>query len=749
MNIKGFLLAATCLTLSSVEAFGQESDASQPDTGDIIVTANRTESLASKTPVALTAISGDGLRSAGVTSPTGLADQVPSLSIDRVNGGIQLTIRGVTSADTTEKGDPSAAFLLDGVYIARPQAQEVSFFDVGRVEVLRGPQGTLYGRNTTAGLVNVITNRPDFNGFSGSVDVGYGNYDALQGSGVVNAPLSENIAIRAAVNYDRRDNYLIAGPRLTGNINPFRENLSGRVSALFRWDSGDLIVRGDYSDIGGNTFDLLTLRNFYAPAAVGVDARYIANQKSADELLTVNAPVEWDLFRRNNTWGVGAELNQDIGPVTLSYVGSYRKFRRFESDARISQDGSNAYRASWDANYKQQSHELRIANNGTGPLQLQAGAYYFKEDSDIVLKLNTAANPGRTGELGSTLGFFQNPTKSKSYAFFGQGTYSITPDLRVTGGVRYSHDDKSRQGFNANCLNNFSTCAPAAGALPNNNAEVSFAKTTWRVGFDYDVAPGTMLYANVATGYKSGGFNDGCAIGSTGNGCTVAPSVFFYTPENLTSYEAGIKARFLDNAVRLNASVFHYDYTNLQLTQALSPCPATPNDANSTCSVTTNAAKAKVDGVELEGVLQPTDDDRFDFSVAYLDARYADYAVSPVLNLRGRALDRSPRWTVAAGYQHTFHLGEGELVAGARTRFSDDYHLLLIGVRSFFRQPSFTKTDATLTYNAPDRRYYVQGYVKNIENAIVVSTVAGPPSVRSSVQVSDPRTYGVRAGFKF
>lgn len=136
-----------------------EDDAAEEEipSGEIVVTASRFESLASKTPVALTAITGEGLLSQGIVNPTGLAEVVPNLHIDRANGGLQITIRGVTSTDTTEKGDPSAAFLLDGIYIARPQAQEVSFYDIQRIEVLRGPQGTLYGRNTTAGLINVIT----------------------------------------------------------------------------------------------------------------------------------------------------------------------------------------------------------------------------------------------------------------------------------------------------------------------------------------------------------------------------------------------------------------------------------------------------------------------------------------------------------------------------------------------------------------------------------------------------------------
>ena len=173
--------------LLATPAFAQDTDI-EPQEGDIVVTATRTQSLASKTPIALTAIGGEGLRDAGVSNPTQLADLVPNLSIDRGNG-LQITIRGVTSRDGTEKGDPSAAFLLDGIYIARPQAQEVSFFDLERVEVLRGPQGTLFGRNSTAGVVHVISARP-VDHFAASVDATYGNFDTVQATAMVNVPVN-------------------------------------------------------------------------------------------------------------------------------------------------------------------------------------------------------------------------------------------------------------------------------------------------------------------------------------------------------------------------------------------------------------------------------------------------------------------------------------------------------------------------------------------------------------------------------
>ncbi len=711
---------------------------------EIIVTATRRESLASETPIALTAITGQGLIDSGVTNPTELADLVPNLSIDRAGGGVQVTIRGVTSTDTTEKGDPSAAFMLDGVYIARPQAQEVSFYDIARVEVLRGPQGTLYGRNTTAGLINVITNRPTFDEFGGSANVAGGNFGTIQATGVINAPVSDNFAIRAAVNYDQRDNYLDGGPLLTGDIDPFKENISGRLQGLYDWSSGNLLVTADYSQIKGTPYDLLPLRNFYAATANGVDPEYIGDDRSSDGLRYIDTPIAWDTWRENDTWGLGVELNQDIGPVTMTYTGSYREFTRDEADARISVDGALAYRAAFEGDYEQNSHELRFANSGDGAIQLQAGLYYFREESDILQRLMLVPNPGATGD-GASLGFAQGPTVAESRAAFAQGTFALTDALRLTAGARYSEDEKSRVGFTLSCPSFFDcgTTVPS-NTNPTNDAAVDFSKTTWRAGLDYDINVETMIYGSVATGYKAGGFNDGCVVG-TGAGCTQPESLFYYDPEELTAYEVGVKTRLFDGAMSLNVAAFLYDYSNIQLSQLVAECFG---PGSGPCNLTTNGGEAEVTGVEIEGTYAITSSDRLDFSLAYLDAHFTDFQPNPTTDFNGKSLDRSPEWAATLGYQHTFHLDNGgEIVGGVRSRYSDSYTLMVLGTLNFYEQPSYTKTDVTLTYNAPGDVWYLQAFARNLEDSIVVTTVA--VGARSSVQISDPFTYGLRAGFNF
>ncbi len=699
------------------------------DSGDIVVTANRTESLASKTPIALSAVSPDDLRDAGIANPLNLSDIVPNLSIDRAFVGIQVTIRGITSTDTTEKGDPSVAFLQDGVYIARPQAQEVSFFDLERVEVLRGPQGTLYGRNTTAGVINVISAKPRHE-FEASFDGAYGNFDTIQATGMVNMPVNDAIALRGAVNLERRDNYIRKGVASPFSIDPFKDNLSGRLSALIDVTSTlSVLVRGDYSRMQGTGYSAVRLSNFFdGPFIPGQRPRYVDLGAKAQRTLTL-APVV-DTRSDNETWGIMGEVNWGIGPVTTTYLGSYRELSQ-HNDLQTDLGAPVTFPVRFDGEYWQNSQELRFAFDDGGPLTAQAGGYYFKERSGIAAFFITP--PFIPGALA--FGFPQDPTIAESKGVFGQADYELAPGFTLTGGVRYSHDLKSRQGQTIIIF------PPPVGTIPTqqNDARRTFDKVTWRVGADYDFGE-TLVYATVSTGYKAGGFNDGCEVG-TGPFCSFTPDVLYYDPETVTAYEAGVKTRFADNRVRLNASLFHYDYKGLQLS-------STSNICGGPCQVTTNAGVAKIDGIELEATLQPNENNRVDLSFNYLDARYTSFMPAPGIDFDGRPLDRSPKVTASAGYTYTYPLDNGGRVeAGARVRLSDSYVLTDFTAVVQFRQPSFHKTDLTLTYTAPDDRFYLQGYAKNIENAITLGSASA--SNGGSAVFGDPRTYGVRAGVKF
>jgi iron complex outermembrane receptor protein len=719
----------------SVSAAQQAPEAA-PDSGDIIVTATRESTLLSKTPVAMTAITGDHLRDAGITDARMLQDHVPNLFISQSG---QIAIRGVTSSDGTEKGDPSAAFLLDGIYIARPVDVLGSFYDLERIEVLRGPQGTLYGRNTTAGVINVIS-APPVNKFEASVDGQYGNLGSGKATGMVNVPLGGSIAVRAAVNYDREDNYLRKGVPSAIALDPFRNAFSGRLSIGGDIGKFHFVIRGDYSEQKGTLTNAVPLQNFFPGTLVKtVDPVYVAQDPEAQRSLPYAEIYPGSKDRK--AYGIQGELSYDLGIAKLTYLGAYRESHRDEyGDALVY--GLIQTPATYTGDFAQQSHELRLAFGQGGPLHGQVGAYYFREQSTIESLYLAPAAQIIGGPTAVAYGFAQDPTVARSIAGFGQLTYDLTPDLHLTGGIRYTEDRKSRFGETL-----LDVSDPASGVVTRvpiapNAADRKFTKTTWRAAVDYD-APGLgLLYGSVSTGYKAGGFNDGCVAGS-GPGCALTSATLYYRPETLTAYEAGFKFRFMDNAVRLNGSVFHYDYKDLQVSQIGGTPPQT---------LIRNAASAKVDGVELEAVLAPSPRDQADLSFTYTNARYTDFTPDsvdfPNFSFDGKELDRAPKYVAAAGYMHTFPLGNGgRLEASARTQLSSEYFLQDLNNLSQFRQPSYTKTDVTFTYRAPGESWYIQGFAKNLEDSITISAAAS--GIVAGIEIDEPRTYGVRAGFKF
>jgi iron complex outermembrane recepter protein len=749
------LCAATMLSAPSAlfaQSVPVDKNASSNDVvlEDIVITANRTESFASKTPVAVTAITGKQLAAAGITSTIGIADQVPNLQLNRSNGGLQITIRGVSSADTTEKGDPSTAFLLDGIYIARPQAQEAGLFDISRIEVLRGPQGTLYGRNTTAGVINVISNKPT-DETQAALNATVGNFGTKQVDAMVNVPLTKSLFFRASAQYNNRDSYWIEKPGALFKLPDYKKDLSMRAQVLGKPnDIFNFLVKFEYADLKGFAFDTLDQDNFFS-STLQRNPAYLKPKSEVARI--VNSNLGQQGVSNSKSLALSTELNLDLGPVTATYLGSYRRFKQKVEGSR--EFGPSSLPLNLNSKAEQSSHELRFATNADGPFKAQAGAYYFKEninqDNRLILPgaVISPALAAAFPTLTIARFFTAKPLETKSYAFFGQGTYSILPTLRVTAGVRYSNDKKSREGTSGFAP---SIALPPFIQLPPNDTNVAASasnKVTWRAGLDFDLTDTSLLYAVVSTGYKSGGFNDGCATGTPGCNSPRPLSELYYKPETLRAYEAGLKTSLLDNRMRLNASAFYYDYTNLQLfTKDPSPVGV---------ALFFNAPKAKIMGVELEAMAM-FGQHGMDLSATYLDAKYGDYyplgtPANPTAapNFKNLKLDRSPNFTVAAGYRFTQPVGDGNIVASVRTRYSGAYYLsdFILGFQ--FKQPGYTKTDASLTYNAPNDRFYVSGFVRNIEDKVEVNSAESGPQlgVKGNVAGGAPRTYGVRFGVKY
>jgi iron complex outermembrane receptor protein len=709
---------------------------------EVIVTAQRTAAPESKTPVALSVLTAADLDALGADTPGAIAARLPNTYLENSYDGLRITIRGVSNADVTEKGDPSAAFMVDGVYVARPQSQNVSLYDVDRVEVLRGPQGTLYGRNTTAGVVNVITKAP-VNRFEADVNATFGNWGERKAGAMVNVPVNAALALRAAATWNQHDPYLSNASNTPRTLGLDRDDRAARLSAkLALGDNASLLVRYEASRDNSNNDSTVPDSNFYSGIATG---NPVWNGDSTDKRLTYrfnppNTRFEQG-YSHKKTSALTAELNWDLGPATLSWLGAHRSFDHdylYNFYYRVAPTVALGVRQPFNGSYDQDSHELRLATNGTGPLSAQGGVYWFRERARDVYYFRDLQLVG----LPPYYVFANDPVRSQSKAVFGQATYRLADGLRATAGARYTEDDKSRTGYIG--YQRAATFNAATDLRDLNAGRIATNKTTWRLGLDYDLAPATLVYGSVATGYKAGGFNDGCVAGDSRNGVGCLPTSALpaasltYRPETVRAYEAGVKTRFWDGRASLNVAAFHYDYRDLQLSNEV-VVNGRPRYE------TTNAAEAAVRGLEADGQVRATRADTVTYALTLLDAHYVGYVPDGVHSWSGVKLDRTPARTLALGWEHRFHLKGGQLAAGVGTRASASYLLGVPQAGLKFRVPGHTESDLHAGWTPDGARWSVLARVRNLENEVRPMTISS-----SGLSVpTEPRTADVRFDYRF
>ncbi|QUD90241.1 TonB-dependent receptor [Phenylobacterium montanum] len=728
------LAMATCAgyaTGANAQA-APKSEATQ--LGEIVVTAQRRSESILKTPVSITAVTGEALRASGANTASQLGDLVPNLQITK-SVSLQISIRGVSNENSLQSGDPSAAFNVDGVYIARPQAQGAKFFDLERIEVLRGPQGTLYGRNATGGAINLIPNKPvDHLEASASAEIG--NFNTFRTTAVINAPVNDFLDLRAAFASNKHDSYLVAGPAtITGHnsrLGSDEDDVEARLQALIKFSPG---VTLRISVDGANDTALppmqVPVTNFFQ----GVNPIF-GPGTWFDSSSKAQRTVNWDpsFTGRNSARDRGtlAEFNADLGFAALTYLGAYRSFKYYKDEPVYFLSLGEANRGQL-FNNNESSHELRLASKPGRRLTWVAGLYRFQEHSTGVTEFLPPLPLPLTSPPYNYRLFYAN-AKADSTAVFGQATFSLTDSLRVTGGLRYTKDGKSSNSPTTSQVGPIYN--PTTDISVANIASKSYSKVNWKAGLEYDVAPGVMLYGDVSTGYKAGGYNSGCLATTPGCNNVQTESALFYAPEELTAYEAGAKGRFFDNKVRASLTGFYYDYRNMQL-QGISPATAQVT--------TTNAATATIYGAELEGVWAPTRVDKIDFALTLLHAKYDSYQINALTNWAGFDLDRSPSYSIMVGYNHTFDLPNGaDVVAGIDTRANASSIISNFNAAVQYKMPSYTRTNVVLTYNSPEHQWYVQGYANNLEDNVRPGGI-----VLGAAFLSDPRTYGIRVGAKF
>ncbi|MBZ9646708.1 TonB-dependent receptor [Sphingobium sp. 3R8] len=761
--MKSIFWSATMLAgvIAPQVAIAQDADTQSSDGGleEIVVTAQRREESLQKAAIAVTAVTGDDLTRSGITETSNLGKLVPALVVQPTGGTTSFFLRGVGTNSQNSFSENAIAFNFNGVYVGRPTAPAGVFYDLERVEVVKGPQGTLYGRNATGGAINVLPKKPILGKFGVEGLAEYGNYDSKKGFLAVNVPIGDIAALRVAGQVVDRDGYISDG---------YDDDKGEAVRASFLLKPSDIWsinIVGDYyhQDGKGGGAVLLPSKAFAVPS---VDDRVSISDPRAIAAIngyasTLFAPpfcaggfiasgcienAGSDGYLDNHFYGLSAQVDGDMGFATLSVIPAWRKS---EAKFRTYLPG---FRGEIEDNAEQMSLEARLTSAADQRLRYVLGAFFFNEQQDTL-------NYFRQGRISTTR--FTPRLKTQSLAAFGQLTFDISDDLRLIGGGRYTREDKSQ------------LTASVGGGLPGPvdpplgapiTGDLTFTKFTWKAGVEYDAGPASLVYANVATGFKSGGF------------FVAAPPSNSFAPESLTAYTVGAKNRFFGNKLQLNIEAFYWVYKDQQVTFVGGV--RTGNGLFAQGSLTANAGKSRIFGTEVEARFAPTRDDLFNVTVQYLNGKYKSLQTAnfsptgaPVttgctitgtrlanpginnarfydIDCSGKPTVNSPKWAINLGYQHSFRIGgDMALVAGARSSIESS-RFLNSNFRQEEKQGSFMMSDAFLTLEGPQDKWSVTAFINNIEDKEVLARAGTRPILDFPVgTLRPPRTYGVRLGF--
>lgn len=757
---------------------------------DIVVTAQRKAESSQRAAVAIAVVSSEQLTDKNITNPAGLSQLVPAVQIQQAGGSAAtFFVRGVGNFAVNGYTDPAVAFNYDGVYIGRSTSNGGLLYDLERVEVLKGPQGTLYGRNATSGAINVIPARPKPGTNEFFLSAGYGNYDALSVQGYANFAMGEEGALRVSGFRSRHDGYLSDGSS--------DEDMSGLRVQLMAELTSNLTVRvaGDYAHAGGvgqgSSYAFGSRFNFGTGSYVITPSGLTTEQGLFDpasqayrqtRFLGLSGRTATALDRApyldNNFYGANAEITWKSPIGTFTLIPAYRSG---DLDQIFTVPAFEAY---LQEKQEQTSVEARLAGDRLGGIvDYVLGAYYFHEKNDGNYTFNQQA-----------LAPFQDfETKTTARAAFARLTAHLTDNLRVVGGIRYTNEDKSFIGTGDQVqVICFVTIAgvpscPTAPLIPtvDRPAQVGFAvpavgggpipigttgafagrrvtainstlpvsKTNFRAAIEYDLGPQSLFYASFEDGFRSGGFS-------------LSAGHETYRPESIKAYTVGLKNRLFDNTLQLNVEAFYWRYKDQQVTHA-------GIDANGAqTQFTENVGLSTNKGFEVEAKYLLLQDTLLSANVQYLDAKYNNFvyqvpfSTTPPLtgcafvrtpatsafytvDCSGKPAYQSPKWTVNLGVQHTFHIDSTDVILKADTQYLSK-RVVAFDYLDFQTIAANWRSGAQVTVKPGGSHFTFSAYVNNIENNR--TPVASPNFGLGGVftyNVTPPRTYGLRVSAKF
>ena len=741
------VLAGTAMSAFAAPAYAQTTNDSNEDAeaiapGDIVVTARRRVESLQDTPVALTAINTAQLDQKNTLNIGDIQGFSPNLLITNQNSGAaaaNLSIRGLTYADVEKSAEPTVGVVVDGVFIGTSTGQFFDFFDIEQIEVLRGPQGTLFGRNTIGGVINIRRTRPTGR-FGVKAEVSYGRYDSLTTRAVVNVPIAED-ALSAKFFYFHNESDGYYEDFVTGDNRGFSnsENFGGTLMA--QRDGLEILLTAEKQ--------VQKFEPINAPISVtgevfcNFQPAYECNRNTTTDLYTAFVDSTTSTY---SAPAVTLEINADIGDAKLTAITGYRT-----SDENHAQDfdGSSVdlYSTRRIQDYQQFSQELRLGGDFSSVFDYVVGVYYFESDYSLqqytkVFGFNSAVDP---------IDFDNNPQlvdgSVESYAVFGDFNYEITPGFRVSFGGRYTVDKKA--------LRNAFQLSGLVG-----DGEATFKKFTPKIGADWRPNDDVMIYASYQQGFRSGGFSPRAATALTAS--------IPYEPEVVDSFEVGSKLDL--GLIRVNLAAFYSKYDDLQLNTTI------PGGPTGNQTITDNVGSATIWGLEADFNSNPIDNLQINGSIGYLNNDVKDFVVGNVSPATGGLLPfdysmneliYNPDITASISGTYTVPLDFGSIVFSASYRFIDSYDqqislgpltgdlvngpVIVNGNDPRVRSDQQNLVDASAKFNfalgPTDAWLTVWG--RNLlddRGPNAAFTVAGLWSFSSA---REPRTYGATLGFEF
>ncbi|KMS51084.1 TonB-denpendent receptor [Novosphingobium barchaimii LL02] len=740
-------LGAAALMASPV-AFAQEGE-QQGGIQEIVVTAQKKSENIQDVPISITAIGGEALAATQGTSLQALQGQIPNVQIDNFANTPQsavFTVRGIGVIEPDPYAGNTVSIVVDGVPQFFSMGALLDLYDVDRIEVLRGPQGTLFGANTTGGVINVVTGQPTGE-FGGHVKAVYGNYNRFDVTGSIEAPLVKDVlSLKVAGIHTQREGWVT---NVVDGSDMGSKNLDA-VRAYLRFTPGsnfDATLQGEYVNArNGSPIVINGARPgevlYTAPGTAGMYVSPCATQGMC------SAPDKY--YGANNS--VPDESNMDTysGTLTMNWrntpLGDWTSitgYKHFKLREFTDQDGTplflnDTYRRTegW-----QLSQELRTNLELTDTLNLLVGGFYLKNHYDHIqaYRLQFAA----PGLLQTNL----QDQDNYSVSGFAQAYWQATDRLKLQAGIRYSHE---RTISTPSLITSIGDPAGSNYSGEGNTVIGSFTvggrkswnNVGWKLGADYEVADDALLYASWSRGFKSGGFT--ARVGVPADGDTP------FNPENVDTFEGGIKADFLDRHLRVNLAAFYTNYRDMQVAQIYFD-----DTTNTQGNRILNAGKSEIKGFELETTAVPVEGMTLRGSLAYLDARYKQFLYGDplsgaILDLEGYRLQNAPKWNASFGANFVIPLGNGaDLVSDVSyTYTSSKYYTAILDTSRSKIQPTHL-VDATLTYKPDGAAWSLGLWATNLLDSRYLSTVFDSPGYAGLAGYAPPRQFGASASFNF